>query len=153
MATTQNETLSGTGSVTGTVKPHPTEYFNLKIRSFVLWDGLVSVNGYNPKPADRLHKSLQLTFRSDISNGKHDFSENGPIETIYYKEGVLTLTEYFDGIKNGKGYVDITFNREAGTLQAKIVNVGLKEKDTGSEITLNAVFEAKELLDHDSLKN
>ncbi|MFJ5237322.1 hypothetical protein ACIP86_11420 [Pseudomonas neuropathica] len=146
--TTQDKERSYPGSIKGIVTPRPNEKVDLPIRIFTLMDGRVGVDGFRLS-AGRNAKAVFLEFPGNISNGKHDFTKDGPITRISYTEGPFHDSPSFEGVKNGKGYVEIKFNRQEGTLFAKIVNVDLKEKHGDIELKLNVTIEAKDLLDQD----
>ena len=146
MATTfEKETTQGIGNATGTGVFH-TKIELPEVRVFVIAfpEEVVYCNLYKRVNDTFDGSSLSLQFQSNIKNGRHFFTADSPIDFIKYTDSAFAGPSYV-GIKNGKGYVDITFDRQAGTLSAHIFNVDLVREEGYDELNLNVTIEASGL--------
>lgn len=154
MATTfEKETTQAFGNATGT-GIFDTKIELPKVRIFVFdpSEGVVYCDVHKGGTTSTPGSSLALQFKIDIKDGRHFFTADSPIDYIKYSDSSYAVP-YYVGIKNGKGHVDITFDRQAGTLSAQLCDIDLIREGGYDELNLNLTIEASGLKEVKSQKS
>ncbi|WP_322845970.1 hypothetical protein [Pseudomonas sp. B33.4] len=143
MATTFEQATQRVGYAKGTgVIQKKIELPDLRIFSHVIPEKMIYCDFKIHFPGTLKGSHMTLHFSSNIKNGTHFFTEDSPIDLIRYSPSLTQGGPIYNGIKNGKGYVDIQFDLQAGTLSARIVNVDLVLEGGDEELNLNVNIEA-----------
>ncbi|WP_277760652.1 hypothetical protein [Pseudomonas sp. A34-9] len=134
------ETSSGTDFAKGTLGQRTSNEIDLKISSFSVTEKTVIVLATDPdRNKNPYGKTIFFTFPYDLPDGEHYFNEESRIGVIQYAENYDYDTPAFEGVRDNEGFVYIVFDKNHGTLLARLHNIKLAQKNGKANISIDNV--------------